>query len=275
MKRGTARHIKLLNLASELKIETYAAVGLACCLWDWVGESCPNGSIGKTDDAIIAQIVGWRKSPAKLIDALVTVGLVDRHPVHRLIVHDWSTHSEDGVHTYLARRKLWFADGKAPRTRHLTSDERKEADAYYKNAMPPPQSKCGESVAEMQHSHSDDADGTVRSEAELLPPNPQRGSEGAAPRNTPADYSDQFREFCDAYPSNRREGLQRAFATWTRDGLDEEKRFRFVMKALAVYKESPRWKKDGGTYIEKMSSWLRNRKYRENPPTELNEETES
>lgn len=107
------------------------------------------------------------------------------------------------------------------------------------------------------------------------PPNPQRGSELAAPRKSSTDYSDQFREFCDAYPSNRREGLQRAFATWTRDGLDEEKRFKFVMKALAVYKESPRWKKDGGMYIEKMSSWLRNRKYRENPPTELNEETES
>lgn len=85
--------------------------------------------------------------------------------------------------------------------------------------------------------------------------------------------TDQFRAFCDAYPSNRREGLQRAFKTWLADGLDDPKRFEFVMKALEVYKQSPRWSKDGGKYVEKMTSWLRNRKYCENPPTEFNEES--
>jgi hypothetical protein len=44
MKRGTPGHWKILNLAMELKIEPYAAVGICCCMWEWVGASLMPGT---------------------------------------------------------------------------------------------------------------------------------------------------------------------------------------------------------------------------------------
>jgi hypothetical protein len=205
MKRGTPGHWKILNLAMELKIEPYAAVGICCCMWEWVGASLMSGNIGKADDVMIARQIGWTKKPSVLIDALVKCGLLDRHPEHRLIVHDWSEHAEDGVHTWMVRRRLWFADGKAPRTRHLNSIERKEAEAYYGTATPPPQSKCGENVATPPESRSAKADGTERygSVRDGSPHSPPKGDGDAKkhPRVIPAytEASAGVRSLTDRY----------------------------------------------------------------------------
>lgn len=196
MKRGTSRHSKLLMLACELDIDTYAAVGLACCMWDWVGETMPQGNIGSAPDRIIAQVVGWRGDPAKLVQAMVKVGLLDVHPTHRLVVHDWSEHSDDGVHTFLWRRRAWFADGKAPRTRHLNSGERDKAEEFYESATNPPQSECGENVATPHESRIAKADGTDRNEPErtgtertgtTLPQPPKGGGIDEIKQGSPTD----------------------------------------------------------------------------------------
>jgi hypothetical protein len=175
-------------LACELDIDTYAAVGLACCMWDWVGETMPQGNIGSAPDRIIAQVVGWRGDPAKLVQAMVKVKLLDTDETHRLVVHDWSEHSEDGVHVYLARRRLFFADGRSPRTRTLPSVERNDADVFYATTVP--QTKCGKNVAPPQSDHIPKADVSERSDSDRFgsdrpesvrseatpPPTPQGGS---------------------------------------------------------------------------------------------------
>jgi len=286
MRRGTSRHSKLLMLACELDIDTYAAVGLACCMWDWVGETMPQGNIGSAPDRIIAQVVGWRGEPSKLVDAMVKIKLLDRHPEHRLVVHDWSEHSEDGVHVYLARRRLLFADGKAPRTRTLPSIERTEADKFYAAVVP--QSKCGKNVVEPQSDHSAKVDVSERSEAERSGPvrcepsplTPQ-GDGGAAPapkaEKTPPklipDFSPQFLAFWNAYPTVRRQDKQKCWKRWQADFLDREKQAGLVMENLRRWKRCDQWTKDGGQYVCSPYRWLLNRMYAEEPPTGPTKET--
>lgn len=293
MKRGTSRHSKLLMLACELDIDTYAAVGLACCLWDWVGETMPQGNIGSAPDRIIAQVVGWRGDPSKLVCAMVRVGLLDEDPTHRLIVHDWSEHSDDGVHTYLWRRRIRFADGKAPRHRHLTSGERDACEAFYKLATNPPQTKCGENVATPQKSHVENADGTVRDgtvrngseRSSNLFVSPQSGeTETVAPQTVePAkpdnaakkpklvpNYTPEFNTFWLAYPSVRRYKKQECWGIWSKDVEKHEKRdkaIEVIMQGLAKWCKSYQWTKKGGEFVNGSEVFLRRRMYLDEPTT--------
>lgn len=283
MKRGTSRHSKLLMLACELDIDTYAAVGLACCLWDWVGETMPQGNIGSAPDRIIAQVVGWRGDSTELVKAMVKVGLLDVDSTHRLIVHDWSEHSEDGVHTFLWRRRLRFADGKAPRHRHLTSGERAAAEAFYGTATNPPQSECGENVAPPQKSHVENADGTVRNEAvrngterasNLFAP-PQSGEADKTTKKPPKvklipNYSPEFLNFWNSYPSVRRWKKQKCWEIWCRDVKRHERPetvIKLLMDGLEVWCKSYNWTKNGGEFVCGSEVWLGNRMYLEHPPT--------
>lgn len=202
MKRGTTGHWKILNLAMELKVEPYAAVGICCCMWEWVGNSLMTGNIGKADDAMIAHQIGWTKKPSILIDALVKVGLLDLHPEHRLVVHDWSEHADDGVHTWLVRRRLWFADGKPPRTRHLHSNERVDAERFYGSSTTPPQSKCGENVAGPPDGHNAKAVGTVRIGTDTdKSPQPPADAGGVGAKRRKAKRTDRQRFLaCPEFP---------------------------------------------------------------------------
>jgi len=281
-------------LACELDIDTYAAVGLACCMWDWVGETMPQGNIGSAPDRIIAQVVGWRGDPSKLVCAMVRVGLLDVDPTHRLIVHDWSEHSDDGVHTYLWRRRIRFADGKAPRHRHLTSGERDACEEFYNLATNPPQTNCGKNVATPQKSHVENADGTVRdgsvrngSERGLnLFVSPQSGetqttTQQAVDQPKPVkkpkpdkkpklvpDYTPEFEAFWWAYPAVRRYKKQECWGIWERDVEKHEKRDKailVIMDGLAKWCKSYQWTKQGGEFVNGSEVFLRRRMYMDQP----------
>lgn len=133
MKRGTGRHEKLLELACELNIPLYAAVGIMNLLWEWAAESKPRGDIGRASNRVIATMVGWPvEDSERLIQTLVQVRLVDAiDGADRLVIHDWADHCDNGVHTYLARRGLYFACGKPPSLNHLRGDERASLSAQY------------------------------------------------------------------------------------------------------------------------------------------------
>lgn len=296
MKRGTSRHSKLLMLACELDIDTYAAVGLACCMWDWVGETMPQGNIGSAPDRIIAQVVGWRGEPSKLVCAMVRVGLLDVDPTHRLIVHDWSEHSDDGVHTFLWRRRQRFADGKAPRTRHLNSTERPAADSFYAVATNPPQIKCGENVASPQKSRSENADVSVRDGTErngserssnlfvspqsgetqttvqptaAAPEQDKKPSKPKKPKLVP-NYTPEFEAFFRAYPTVRRYKKQECWDLWERDVEKHEKRekvIEVIMDGLSRWCKSYQWNDKGGQFVNGSEVFLRRRMYLDQPPT--------
>ena len=277
MKRGTPGHWKIQNLAMELKIEPYAAVGLCCCMWEWVGNSLMTGNIGKADDAVIARQIGWTKKPSVLIDALVKVGLLDRHPEHRLVVHDWSTHADDGVHTWLVRRGLRFADGKAPRWRHLNSGEREQADAFYSDATPSPQPECGTNVATPPEGHNAKADGTERygtdrngsGKNNVCSSQATNGVKEKTPPRLIPDYTEAFNAFWNRYPRTRRVNKKGAFAIWLKDQIERPpapgKRsvVEVVMASLEAHKKCDSWMKG---FDPMPATFLGQRRWTNDPP---------
>jgi hypothetical protein len=124
MKRGADDHPKLLNLASRLGIQKYAAVGLLEMLWHWTAKYAPSGAIGKYSDADIARGLGWDGDAQVLIESLVWSKFVDHDDEHRIVIHDWFDHADDAVHLSLARSTTLFCGGQVPKLTRLTKSER-------------------------------------------------------------------------------------------------------------------------------------------------------
>lgn len=122
MKREGFGHPKMRLAARDLRQPLCTVYGIMESLWYATAVRFPRGDIGRlTDEEIGAEIEGLEMlaiSGERLVEVLVTRRLIDRHPEHRLIVHDWSTHADSHVHAYLAKRLLLFADGTIPRTPH-------------------------------------------------------------------------------------------------------------------------------------------------------------
>lgn len=100
-------------------------------LWHWVAEYLPRGDVGKSENWEIAAAVHWKGDPDELLAALVAEHWLDESPTCRLIVHDWSEHCEESVHTRLARSREHFADGTRPRLGKLGGAEREAAENFY------------------------------------------------------------------------------------------------------------------------------------------------
>jgi hypothetical protein len=146
MKRGTAHHPKVADLAARLDKPKYAAVGILELLWHFTAQFTPAGDIGKYSDAAIADPIGWKDDPTALINALVAAKWLDIDPTYRLIVHDWWAHCEDSVHIALARQTMLFAQTHKERTENaqkafpvlsrLARDERAEIMRQYRVRFP-------------------------------------------------------------------------------------------------------------------------------------------
>ena len=123
MKRGTPQHPKVGGLMTALELPRYAAVGLLESLWHFTAMYAPSGDLSRYSNMAIALAVDWRGDADKLFDVLVQERWLDRSE-HRLIVHDWHEHCDDGVHAFLAARGLRFASGAIPSTRRLNREQR-------------------------------------------------------------------------------------------------------------------------------------------------------
>lgn len=86
----------MTRLATNLKVPLPMAVGILEMLWQFTGDSCPEGDIGSFTDKEIAAKVGWRRSPLLLIEGLCAADSrwLDKDETHRLRVHDWPDHAE-------------------------------------------------------------------------------------------------------------------------------------------------------------------------------------
>lgn len=129
--RGTLTHRKTRRLAQLLGIDLCFAMGLLEALWHVTGEQAPNGAIGRMSDQDIAMEMFYSGDPKVLIDSLIAAVLVDRDETHRLIVHDWHIHSDDGTDNKLARSVARYANGELPRMRRLSKPERAHVSAQY------------------------------------------------------------------------------------------------------------------------------------------------
>lgn len=123
MKRGGPTHPKMFELASQLNIPIYSAVGLMEMLWHFADDYAIQGDIGKHSDQVIAKAVGWAEDPSQLISALVSSRFLDKCPVHRLLVHDWEDHCTDYLKKKLKRYGLtiYRVSGQTPELSGLFS----------------------------------------------------------------------------------------------------------------------------------------------------------
>ena len=88
-----AGHKKTCHLRDSLGFSAnYQAVGVVVCLWSWVAVNAPDGDLKGYSARDIADAVGYRKSPAKLLDALVAAGFVDRD-ANTFRIHGWEEHA--------------------------------------------------------------------------------------------------------------------------------------------------------------------------------------
>ena len=131
MKREAISHTKMKRLCRRLDIPTYQGVGIMESIWQLAAREAPRGDIGKLSVEDIALGIDYRGDENKLVEALVATGWLDRSEEFKLVVHDWDEHADDAVHMRLARARLHFCSGRAPKLARLGGKERESAHEYY------------------------------------------------------------------------------------------------------------------------------------------------
>jgi hypothetical protein len=101
--RGTLTHWKTRMLAQSLGIDPAFALGILESLWHVTAEDAPSGNIGRLPNQAIAMQMFTSIDPDRLIEALIASRHLDRHPVHRLVVHDWDKHADYNTKRKVAR----------------------------------------------------------------------------------------------------------------------------------------------------------------------------
>lgn len=87
------------------------------------------------------------------------------------------------------------------------------------------------------------------SDSELIPPNPQGGTE--------VGYQEAFLAFWEAYP--RKVGKGAAYRSWQKAKGKPDK---YTMaKIIAEHSKSDQWKKDGGQFIPHPATWINQRRW--------------
>lgn len=103
MLKGAFTSPKIRVFAARVGVPFPHALGMCGMLWNFVADHAPCGDIGRHDDSSIAIALEWPNDPAALVNALVAARLLDVHPKHRLVVHDWADHCPQYVRAKVAR----------------------------------------------------------------------------------------------------------------------------------------------------------------------------
>jgi hypothetical protein len=108
MKHQVPESMKFKRLCRRLGVTPAVAAGTLELLWIATQKEAPRGDIGKFSDEDIAIAVWWEGEPTELVNTLVETGWLDRHPTHRLLVHDWQDHAPRYVHGIVAKMGGFF-----------------------------------------------------------------------------------------------------------------------------------------------------------------------
>ncbi|HUU54491.1 MAG TPA: hypothetical protein VMY87_06170 [Armatimonadota bacterium] len=114
MKLGTPEHPKHIHLRSVLGTGAAETSGLLEHTWHFAAAFAYRGDIGRWPDEAIEHAAGWAGEPGRMIEAMVECRWLDRHPVHRLVVHDWHDHCWEFIHKRIQRAQKRHAGGKGP-----------------------------------------------------------------------------------------------------------------------------------------------------------------
>ena len=215
MKTEAIDHPKMGMLCRALSIDDNQAVGIVTRLWGFTKAHAPSGHIGRWPATVIAEACHIAlERDTWLLDGLVAARLVDVWPNGiGYIVHDWWDHCEDFVHMRLARRRLWFANGQAPKlTRFPHTPLRDELEHFYNNHAAPPITAQGELFVD----------------AAPIPRKLNQPTRAATP-----DYQAQFEEFYAAYPIKRDKA--RAREAWIKRLRPSPELHALILKCVAEY----------------------------------------
>lgn len=87
-------HRKTCKLRDALGLKNnYEAVGLLVCLWSWMAVNAPSGSLSGFSPRDVADAAGYKKSPARFMEALSASGFFDESESGDLAAHDWDEHA--------------------------------------------------------------------------------------------------------------------------------------------------------------------------------------
>ncbi len=111
------------SASSPVDVETIA-IGLLERLWHTAATSTPAGDIGRLENDVLCEMLGWYGDADSLVTLLVECGWLDHHPTHRLVVHDWHHHCPTWVRGSLRRWGKSFANGADPRAKYPKTDHR-------------------------------------------------------------------------------------------------------------------------------------------------------
>lgn len=116
MKLNTLDHPKTLDLCDRLNAGLAQTLGHLTLLWAFTARKSPRGDVGKWTDGAIARACDWQGDSGEFVTALVAAGFVDKHPEHRLVVHDWKDHAERWVKASLKNLDQTFIEPTTGRT---------------------------------------------------------------------------------------------------------------------------------------------------------------
>ena len=133
MKKGTDALAKFLLMKKDLKLPKFAAKGLLQDIWDFTALNTPEGNLGKYTNEEIAMFLEYEGDPDELIAVLLRRRWLDADDEHRLLVHDWPDHCEDGIHIRLAKERRRFSDGSMPKLTKFTEDKRVAIERDYQH----------------------------------------------------------------------------------------------------------------------------------------------
>lgn len=109
MMRRAFNHHKVHDLAEQLGVSLAHARGILESLWHVTAAVTPRGDIGAHRDDRIAALIGETAiEGARLVEALVASGWLDRCQTHRLVVHDWHEHADRSLKGALKRQGIDF-----------------------------------------------------------------------------------------------------------------------------------------------------------------------
>jgi len=244
MKRGTPRHPKAVRLQHLLGISRPTVVGLLELLYHFTAEFAPQGNIGKFTDEDIALGCDAPCAASVFVEQLVVTGWLDRDPEHRLLVHDWPEHMDNGIRMLLRKRGLVPFGTKSNLDREVIA----ESNAQRFNSEPSAGAGIGSGSSVLPSSFG--SSGGIGGAGE-------KGVTVVAA--VPVRWSD-FERVYDAYPNKT--AMYPAQEAWAQMRPPVEE----VLAALAWQVELPEWTRNEGRAVPHLRTYLLNRQWEDHRP---------
>jgi hypothetical protein len=220
-------HPKTIKLARLLGVSKIEAVGHLHFLWWWSMDYAQDGDLDKFDDVDISIGAEWGGEASDFVDALVTVGFLERDG-NVLKIHDWY----DYAGKLIDRRAK-----NAARMRDARASTEEERATHVQRTL---QTRVG------------------------LPnqPNQTKPTSTKRTRKTDDNYSPGFIRFWAEYP--KKESKDSAWRAW--QAIDpSDQTVDAMLNTIAWQRGTSQWSKEGGQFIPLPATWLNSGKWKDEP----------